>query len=241
MKFASVIRSTPQEAAEACGSHLLRIVQEAVEARGAANIAVSGGSTPKLLFEYLAASGADWSRVDLFWVDERAVPPGDPQSNYTLAYDHWLQPAAYPAVRVHRIHAELPVSEAASRYALEIRTHFDLPPGDLPVFDAIQLGLGADAHTASLFPGEALVTDREGIAAAVYVEKLMAARVTLLPGVLLRARNILLLVAGADKRQAVQAVFQDEESLAEKPAQLVRHCQGSVTWFLDEEAAAPAR
>jgi 6-phosphogluconolactonase len=237
MRFERVIRPTAQQTAEACGERLLEIVTSTLAQRGAANLAVSGGTTPKLLFNYLAASRADWSAVDLFWADERAVPPGDPQSNYTLAHEHWLQPANYPAARIHRIHAELPISEAASRYSMEIRTHFDLEEEELPVFDVIQLGMGADGHTGSLFPGEPYVLDRQGVAAAVYVEKLMAARITLLPGVLCRARHVLMLVAGPDKAEAVDKVFRSEPRELEIPAQLLRRSQGQVTWFLDEAAA----
>jgi 6-phosphogluconolactonase len=241
MSFSTVLCADPQAAAGACGERLLGILSDTLQERETANIAISGGTTPKLLFQYLAKAGCDWSRVHLFWVDERAVPPGDPQSNYTLAHDHWLAPVEYPAANIHRIPAELPVSEAASRYADEIRGHFQLEEGEFPVFDAIQQGMGADAHTASLFPGEALVLDQTGIAAAVYVEKLKAARITLLPGVLTRARNTLMLVTGEDKAPALGRVWNGPEALLEMPVQLTRQHTGSVTWFLDEAAAAGIR
>ena len=238
MNFEIVQRADPQGAAEACGIRMLQILTEALEERGAAAMAVSGGTTPKLLFQYFAKSDFDWSRVHLFWVDERAVPPGDPQSNYTLAHDNWLAPAGYPANNIHRMQAELPVLEAAERYADEIRTYFHLNEGDFPVFDIIQQGMGPDVHTASLFPGEPLILDRTGIAAAVYVEKLRAARITLLPGVLMRARHTLMLVTGADKAAALRTIRSAPEGLLESPAQLVRLHEGQVTWFLDEAAAA---
>lgn len=241
MNFQTVLSADPLTAAEACGDHMLQILAEALSLRPAAAIAISGGTTPKLLFQYLAKTPFDWSRVHLFWVDERAVPPGDPQSNYTLAHENWLEPSNYPAANIHRMQAELPVSEAAERYADEIRGHFHLHEGEFPIFDIIQQGMGPDVHTASLFPGEALIEDNTGIAAAVYVEKLKAARITLLPGVLARARHTLMLVTGADKAPALKTVWSDEEDLLNAPAQLTRHHTGTVTWFLDEAAAAGLR
>jgi 6-phosphogluconolactonase len=238
MNFEIVLSADPLAAAEACGQQMLRALAEAIQERDGATVAISGGSTPKLLFQYLAKAEFDWSRVHVFWVDERAVPPGDPQSNYTLAYDNWLGPVSYPAANIHRIHAEFPVSEAAERYAVEIRSHFRLQAGEFPEFDVIQQGMGADAHTASLFPGEPLILDRTGIAAAVYVEKLKAARMTLLPGVLARARQTLMLVTGADKAEAVRTAWSAAEAQLEAPVQLVREHQGRVLWFLDEAAAA---
>ena len=241
MNFEIVLSADPLAAAQACAQHMLQTLAGAVKEREKAAIAISGGTTPKLLFQYLAEAEFDWSRVHVFWVDERAVPPGDPQSNYTLAFDNWLSAVSYPAANVHRIHAEFPVSEAAERYAGEIRTHFHLEPGEFPVFDIIQQGMGGDVHTASLFPGEPLILDRGGIAAAVYVEKLKAARITLLPGVLERARQTMMLVTGADKAAALKAVWSGPESILDSPAQLVRRHQGQVQWFLDEAAAAGIR
>ena len=107
----------------------------------------------------------------------------------------------------------------------------------MPAFDVIQQGMGADGHTASLFPGEALVMDRTGITAAVYVDKLKAARITLLPGVLLRARHTLMLVTGPDKKAPLEMVRNGPEALLKAPAQLTRLHEGTVVWYLDEAAA----
>jgi 6-phosphogluconolactonase len=241
MNFETVLSADPQSAAEACGLRMLQTLTDALAERDSAAMAISGGNTPKLLFQFLSRSDFNWSRVHLFWVDERAVPPSDPQSNYTLAYDNWLGPASYPSANIHRMQAELPVSEAAERYADAIRSHFHLTDDGFPVFDIIQQGMGPDTHTASLFPGEPLILDRTGIAAAVYVEKLMAARITLLPAVLMRARHTLMLVTGEDKATALKSVWSAPEDLLEIPAQLTRHHEGKVTWFLDEDAAARIR
>lgn len=238
MNFSKVLSLDPSSAAAACGRHILDILSDALANRPTASLAISGGSTPKLLFAWLSEQEFDWSRVHLFWVDERAVPPGDPESNFTLAETYWLTPGAFPKENLHRIHAEKPVGEAAHYYADDIRGHFQLRnDGELPTFDIIQQGMGADVHTASLFPGEPHILDRSGIAAAVYVDKLKAARVTLLPGVLAAARHTLMLVCGEDKQKALDTVFNGPENILDFPAQLTRHHAEGVVWFLDEAAA----
>ncbi len=148
------------------------------------------------MFGILAKSGLDWSRVHVFFVDERCVPPDNEASNYRMAKAALFDPSGIPASNVHRIKGELDPAEAARQYVDEIRRLFELKADELPVFDVLHRGMGPDAHTASLFPGEPLFRDRTGIAANVWVEKLHMARVTLLPGVLLAAKNTVLQVAG---------------------------------------------
>jgi 6-phosphogluconolactonase len=133
---------------------------------------------------------------------------------------------------------EIPPKTAAARYAGEIRDFFGLEEGQLPHFDLVHRGMGPDAHSASLFPGEPLIEDREGIAAAVFVAKFNQWRVTLLPGTLLAARHTVFLVAGADKAEAVRAVFQAEYDPSRYPAQIASHHGRGVAWFLDQDAAA---
>ena len=227
----------PRAAAEACARHIVALLEDALSGKDCVTLAVSGGSTPKLLFEQLVAMSFRWEGVHLFWVDERAVPPTDPASNFRLAEQSLIVPAHIPKRNVHRIPAELGPQRAAEHYSDEIRHFFGLGPGELPHFDVVQQGMGADAHTASLFPGEPLIEDREGIAAAVYVEKLSQWRITLLPGVLLAARHSVFLVTGEDKAEAVRAVFHEEYNPKRYPAQVVSHHGRSVAWFLDQAAA----
>ena len=228
---------TPEETAQACARHILNLLEEAVSGERDASLAISGGSTPKLLFAELAKARFDWDRVHIFWVDERAVPPTDPQSNYKLALEHLVQPGHIPHRNLHRVYAELPPEKAAKRYAEEIREFFRLQPGELPHFDAIHLGTGPDAHTASLFPGEPMIQNRDEIAAAVYVAKIPQWRITLLPGVLLAGRHSVFLVAGEDKIEAIHHIFQDPYEPTKYPAQVVSHHGRRVTWFLDNAAA----
>jgi 6-phosphogluconolactonase len=224
-------------AAEACARQVLALLENALSGEGEATLAVSGGSTPKLLFAHLADANFDWGHVHLFWVDERAVPMTDPQSNYKLADDNLIVPARIPHRNVHRIHAELPPDKAAKLYANEIREFFELADGELPHFDVIHFGMGDEAHTASLFPEEPLIDNREEIAAAVYVPKTPHWRVTLLPAALLAARHSVFLVAGEDKAEAVHAVFHEPYNPKKYPAQVISHHGRKVTWFLDQAAA----
>ncbi len=226
-----------EAAADACGEYILGVLRDAVAAAGQASIALSGGSTPKLLFQRLAAAKFQWTGVHFFWVDERPVPPDDDRSNYKLALETLIAPAGIPRQQVHRIRAELHPAAAADMYIDEIRTFFKLQKNELPRFDVIHRGMGPDAHTASLFPTQPLIADREKIAAPVHVEKLSQWRITLLPGVLLGAHHTAVLVAGDDKAPAVQSVFGEPYDPKKYPAQLGLRDAKDVEWFLDEGAA----
>jgi 6-phosphogluconolactonase len=224
-------------AAEACAHHIVNILEEVLSGQESATLAVSGGSTPKLLFRKLAATHFPWDKIHIFWVDERCVPPTEDASNYKLADEYLIHPAHIPQRNVHRVYGELSPQAAARRYAADIREFFGLDEGEMPRFDVVHRGMGPDAHSASLFPGEPLIGDREGIAAAVQVEKLHSWRVTLLPGALLAAKHTVFLVAGDDKAEAVRSVFQEEYDPMKYPAQIASHHGRAVTWFLDQAAA----
>jgi 6-phosphogluconolactonase len=230
--------SDPQRVAEASGDRILELLRNA---GGKPTLAISGGSSPKVMFEYMARRPFAWDTVHLFWVDERAVPPTDSQSNFKMANEALIEPAGIPASNVHRMLGELHPEEAARRYVLDIQEHFGLRPGTLPVFDVMHRGIGPDAHTASLFPSQPLIGDRENIAAAVYAEKLRSWRITLLPGVLIQARNTVMLVAGSDKAEPMQRIFHGPADPFKYPAQVVPNDPQRVEWFLDEAAAALLR
>jgi 6-phosphogluconolactonase len=228
----------PKVAAQACAEHVATLLDAALSAESLASLAVSGGTTPRLMFEALVPLGLKWSAIHLFWVDERPVPPDHAQSNYRLAEESLILPAHVPSANVHRIHSELPPAEAARRYVADIRSFFGMEEGEHPRFDVVQRGMGADAHTASLFPGEPLIADREQIAGAVVVEKLGQTRITLMPGTLLAAKHTVCLVTGSDKSEAVRSVFEEAYNPVKYPAQLGMAEGQSITWFLDTAAAA---
>lgn len=227
----------PAAAAAACAHHILARLETATGAGAQASLAISGGTTPALMFREMARQKFRWDRVHLFWVDERAVPPSDPQSNYRLADENFITPANFPPANVHRVQAELSPEEAAGRYVEDIRKFFGLGESEIPQFDVIHRGMGPDAHTASLFPGEPLIDDRDGIVAAVWVEKMKQWRITLLPAVLLAARDVVVLAAGEDKAVPVQRIFTEPFEPKKYPSQLGLDGGGNLTWFLDEAAA----
>lgn len=222
--------ATGREAAEACGARTFELLAAARRERGSASLAVSGGSTPRVMFQWMAAQPFDWSRIGIFQVDERCFPPDHEQSNYRMLKEALLDPAAIPAGQVHRVRGELPPAEAARVYTEEVRAALRLHPGELPVFDVIQRGMGPDAHTASLFPGEPMISDLTGLAAALWVEKMGQHRVTLLRGVLERARATLCLATGTDKAAALKSVLREPFDPLRFPAQI--SSPGTV-WFVD--------
>ena len=239
MSVERLIYPDAARAAEACAERIRSDLQDGMSIRPFATLAISGGSSPKKIFEALAASSIDWSRLHLFWVDERIVPPGDPRSNFTMAERSLIEPARIPPMNVHRVRGELPPEEAAGVYAREIQSVFALRGGELPRFDVIHCGIGADGHTASLFPGDPLVEDRSNVAAPVFVEKMAAPwRVTLLPGVLLGARFTVVYATGADKADIIDAIFREPFDPMHLPAQLLTKSPSAVAWFMDEASAA---
>ena len=232
------IHASARESAEACARYILELLSAALKSQARATVAISGGKTPASLFSVLAKSDFDWSKVHFFWVDERCVPPTDDRSNFKLANETLLIPAAVLKHNIHRIHGELVPEEAAVRYIDEIRRFFALKDHELPAFDIVHRGIGPDAHTASLFPGEPLISNRTGIAAAVWVEKLSSHRVTLLPGVLLAAGHTVLQVAGEDKAEAVYNVLRGPDDPFQYPCQIAARESGKAAWFLDKAAAS---
>jgi 6-phosphogluconolactonase len=223
-------------AAEACAAHIGERIEEALGGRGYATLAISGGTSPRFMFARLAAMKLPWDRIHVFWVDERAVPPTDAASNYKLAAETLLAPARIPPHNIHRIHGELLAEAAARAYSQHLREFFGLEPGEMPEFDVVHRGMGAEAHTASLFPGQPLIEDRQGLAASVYAASMW--RITLLPGPLLAAASTAMLVEGADKAPAVRSVFHEPYDPACYPAQLGAREARRTVWFMDRAAAS---
>ena len=207
---------------------------------GPFRVALSGGSTPKALYALLADVNGPyrmrvpWERVHFFWGDERCVPPDHPDSNYGMARATLLSRVPVPPGNVHRIEGELADSgEAAKRYEAALTREFV----GAPRFDWIFLGLGADGHTASLFPGTAAVSERLNLVSAVWLEAKKSRRVTLTLPVLNAAKKIVFLVAGADKAAAARLALEGGASAA-CPASLVAPADGELLWLLDAAAAS---
>lgn len=231
------IYPTAEQGADACAAYILDCLMKDLNAQPRATMAISGGNTPRLLFSRLTQAEFDWSRVHIFWVDERCVPPTDSRSNYKMTSETLLNSGKIPQANVHPIHGELPPDEAAARYIQDIKQSFALGEDMLPIFDIIHRGMGDEGHTASLFPGEPLIQNTTGIAAHVWVEKVKMDRITLLPGVLRAAKRTVLQVAGADKAPALRQVLTGEEDPMTYPCQIASRDSRAI-WFLDDAAAA---
>ena len=205
--------------------------EQAVAAEGRFTVALAGGETPRRLYRQLVSAPLDWTRIHFFWGDERGVPPTDPQSNYRMVSEEMLSQAPVPEDNVHRIPAEKPLEEAAAAYEGELRRFFD----GWPRFHLVLLGLGADGHTASLFPGSPAleVRDRAVVAAS--------GRVSLTAAALNRSAQILFLVSGAQKAAALAAVLEGPPAPHQFPAQLIRPESGEITWLVDAAAASLLR
>jgi 6-phosphogluconolactonase len=238
-----VIRRFPDLDAlsRAAAVELAALARAAVAERGAFHVALSGGSTPKRLFQLLAARGRDalpWDRVDLWWGDERAVPPDHADSNFGMAREALIEPLRLDAARVHRIAGELDPDAAARSYARALLETAGAPP----VLDLVLLGLGPDGHTASLFPGSPALgeTDRWVVANPVTSPLVggAATRITLTAPAINAARRVRFLVAGADKAAALAAVLDGPRDPARYPAQLIAPAGGDLAWLVDDAAAA---
>jgi 6-phosphogluconolactonase len=214
------------------------VIREAVAARGRATAALSGGNTPRDAYAALArAPGIDWSKVDVFWVDERAVPPTDDRSNYRWAKTILLDGANVPAARVHRMPAEEADRSAATKaYEKAILDRVDRDGDGVPAFDLMVLGVGDDGHTASLFPGEATVDVSDRFVAEVPARPGREARMTLTRPVLQHARHLLVLAVGAGKRPALQRAWAPAGDVHETPSRVIRDARGRVSWIVDEAA-----
>jgi len=220
--------------------YIVRIATESITTHGRFTIALSGGTTPRKLYGLLGSepyrSQIDWTLVHIFWSDERCVPPNSEESNYHLAHEVLLSKISIPAVQVHRMPADMPDRNAASQeYENEMRRVFETD--GIPNFDLIQLGMGPEAHTASLFPHQAALHEQQRLVVPVSVPKPPPDRLTFTPPLLNAARNVLFLVAGSDKADALHAVLEGPYNPDEYPAQIVRPPDGEVSWMVDTAAA----
>ena len=236
-----------QSLAQLAAQHFAEQAERAIAARGQARIAISGGTTPKAAFQLLAdptqpwRERMPWSKLDLWWVDERCVPPDHPDSNYRMTREAMLDHVPLSPTQIHRIEGELSPEAAAARYESELRTGFR-PESDIggaePRFDIVQLGMGPDGHTASLFPHTQALYELSRLAVANRVEAKDAWRVTLTSPVINRASHVFFLIAGADKAQVLKEVFAGPRDPERLPSQMIKPAGGILTLLLDRAAAA---
>lgn len=232
------ILAGPEAVATATADHFVAAAGDAIADRGVFRVALSGGGTPKLVYPRLLeperVRAVDWSRVEFFWGDERAVPPDHPESNFGVAYHALI--AQLPATRhdrIHRMAAEAPdLDGAALSYESEIRLAFDARGRQPPAFDLIWLGMGPDGHTASLFPGSEALDESDRWVVGNWAPSQAAWRMTMTFPLINAAREALFVVTGADKAAALRGVREGDDAL---PAGRVHAAR--TRWIIDAAAA----
>jgi len=234
--------TTPQDLFQAAADEVLCAATEAIAQRGRFTIALSGGTTPRNLYTLIAANASaslPWTQMFFFWGDERHVPANDPDSNYRMAKETLLSKVPIPAANIFRIPAENPdAGAAADAYEQTLRKFFSLGPGEFPRFDLILLGLGADGHTASLFPETAGLQEKSRLVVANWVEKMKTSRITFTLPVLNAARCVAFLVSGTDKAAVLREVLEGNAAAEKYPSRLVQPSPGKLIWFVDRAAAS---
>lgn len=227
---------------DAAVERIAEIAAKSVAQRGAFHIALSGGATPRHLYERLArapyVSTIDWSRVHIHFGDERCVPPDHPDSNFRMANAALLTHVPIPPEQIHRINADLAyVRQCAAAYAAVLMSSLPVS-NNVPQFDLVLLGIGPDGHIASLFPATGSALSERRPVTAVYADSMRAWRISITLPVINQARHILLLAAGANKAEILQRVLRDDTSATVPlPVQRIQP-QGTLEWYLDHAAAA---
>jgi 6-phosphogluconolactonase len=233
----------PESLALAAAQLLVQSCREAIAARGRFTVALSGGSTPRRLYQHLAQAplknAVDWQHVEFFWGDERAVPPDHPESNYRMAREGMLQPLAIAAQQIHRMPAErTEIDLAAVDYQAEIARVFNVAAdGPPPSLDLVLLGMGPDGHTASLFPHTAALHETSRWVVANYVPKFATHRMTMTAPMINNAAHVAFLVAGEDKGAVLAEVLTGPIDTDRLPSQMIQPTNGRLTWLVDRASA----
>jgi 6-phosphogluconolactonase len=218
---------------------LVQAAQSAVKARGSFSLVLSGGNTPRRLYEILAGppyrDEMPWRKTHIFWGDERCVPAEDERNNAHMARQVLLERVPIPDEQIHPIASSLPPSKAAEAYQNTLKVYFN---GNPARFDFVLLGLGENGHTASLFPETGVLDEKYDWACEVYVPSLQMWRVTLTAPLLNQARKIVFLVSGASKAQVLDQVIHGARRPEQLPAQLIQPQDGELLWLVDRPAAS---
>jgi 6-phosphogluconolactonase len=224
--------------------HFVELAEQAAAARGVARIAISGGSTPKAAFTLLADPAQPWlkrmpwDKLQLYWVDERTVPPDYPDSNYRMTREAMLDRVPLKPEQIHRMEGELEPEVAAARYESLLRNTFRLEGAETPRFDLISLGMGDDGHTASLFPHTEAIHTLGRLVTANHVPQMNTWRITLTWPVINQASSVFFLIGGKNKAELVKEVFTGPRDPERLPSQLIWPASGILTLILDKDAAA---
>lgn len=233
------IADTPADLAKQAAEWITDYAEQVLQQHGRFTIALSGGSTPKALHELLAQpplrDRIDWSRVHVFWGDERYVPFEDEKNNARMAYDTLLNHVNVPASQIHVMKTDVPPDESMAEYEQTLHPYFD---GQPHTFDLVLLGMGDDGHTLSLFPGTDVVHEEHTWTKAYFLTQQDMYRLTLTAPVVNKAATILFLVAGANKADALHEVLHGQYQPDTYPSQQIKPETGELRWFVDKAAAA---
>lgn len=230
------ISSTKQKTAESFADWLVELIRSSESL----HVALSGGSTPKIVFDELAARNlpkSDWAKVHLYWGDERCVPPDDLESNYGMTVDHLLSKIEMPERNIHRIRGEENPTQEAERYTKVLQENLPSSNGLLR-FDLVILGMGDDGHTASIFPYEIGLWNADQLCEVAEHPETGQKRITITGRIINHAANIAFLVTGESKATKVGEIIDERDDFKSYPANLVSPLNGNLVWFLDEAAAA---
>ena len=244
LRITYIVEPDPAALAWRAAQQFVELAEEAVSARGRVRIAVSGGSTPKATFALLAdpahpfVNNMPWEHLELFFVDERTVPPDHPDSNYRMTKEALLDKINLRPEQIHRIQGELEPEVAAAEYEYDLRRTFRLEGAEAPRFDIVSLGMGDDGHTASLFPHTEAIHEIGRLAVANQVPQKDTWRITLTWPVINHAREVFFLIGGSDKAQPLKEVFLGPKDVERLPSQLIWPASGILTLILDKAAAA---
>lgn len=239
MNGSVTIFPTPGDLAMKFAEEIVTVISESARLHGSVSIALSGGSTPELLYSVIAdrfSHSADWKTVRFFWGDERCVPPGDIESNYGMARRCLLDKIKIPGSNIHRIRGENDPLFEVIRYSGEVRTNTRSGDG-FPVFDLVILGLGEDGHTASIFPSDISSLDSDNICEVAFHPVTMQKRITLTGRVINNADRITFLVTGKKKAGIIGKIINKRSSGQNIPAARIVPVHGVLKWLMDEEAA----
>jgi 6-phosphogluconolactonase len=238
-----VISADKTQLSENTAEFIVEASRSAIARSGRFAFVLTGGSTPKNLYELLATEKwkdrIEWAKVHLFWGDERFVTATDGQSNYRMAKEALIDRLELPAANIHRVITENTTPEScANSYEQEIRKFFKASSGVVPSFDLVLNGMGSNRHALSLFPGRPTLHEKERLVVADFVPEVKMDRITMTAPLVNAARQVVFLVAGDDKAEAVSDVLFGPRNVDEKPAQLIQPDSGELIWMLDAAAAS---
>jgi len=232
------IWETQDDLEQAVTAKICDVISHSLKQKDRCFIVLSGGETPRAVYHRLGNNqdfaSIDWNRVHIFFSDERAVPPGHQQSNYGMLEREWFSHASIPSQNIHRVHGELDPAAAASLYEEEIKKVF----GKNPIaFDLVLLGVGADGHTASLFPGMESVLEKKALILPVFAHQLKVWRITMTVSLLNVGSEVVFFASGRKKASIIHRVLKVKNPDIQLPASLIQPRKGSICWMIDKEAA----